>query len=531
MKQITVLPATIPLHMPIAPQARRKVAGYARVSTDQDEQSTSYEAQLDYYAKFIRSHSDWDFVGLYADEGISGLNTKRRDGFNQMIVDALAGKISLIVTKSVSRFARNTVDSLTTIRTLKAHGIEVFFEKENIWTFDSKGELLITLMSSLAQEESRSISENVTWGQRKRMQDGKVSFAYSRFLGYRKGADGLPEIIPEEAEVVRRIYRDFIAGKTVDGIAKALTREGIPTPAGREKWQKKTVESILLNEKYKGEALLQKVFTVDFLTKKVKKNEGEVPQYYVKNSHPGIIDPTEWQLVQDEMKRRKEKAGYHHGLSPFAGKIFCGECGAAYGPKVWHSNDPYRKVIWRCNEKYGRKGKNGEAGAQRCSTPHLTEDEIKEAFCRALGELVEDRERPAEDVRLLRAELADTEGLESKAAGLTAELTSINTQIAALIQQNAATAQDQAVYDHKFNELAGRYQKGQKKLDAVTREIESRAVKARALDAFERELREIDTLSVSFTSSRWNAMVERVDVFPDGQMVFRFVCGREITVQ
>ena len=337
--------------MPITPQARRKVAGYARVSTDQDEQSTSYEAQLDYYTKFIRSHSDWDFVGLYADEGISGLNTKRRDGFNAMIADALAGKISLIVTKSVSRFARNTVDSLTTIRELKAHGIEVFFEKENIWTFDSKGELLITLMSSLAQEESRSISENVTWGQRKRMQDGKVSFAYSRFLGYRKGADGLPEVVPEEAEIVRRIYRDFIAGMTVDRIAKTLTREGIPTPAGREKWQKRTVESILLNEKYKGEALLQKVFTVDFLTKKVKKNEGEVPQYYVKNSHPGIIDPEEWQLVQDEMKRRKEKAGYHHGLSPFAGKIYCGECGSVFGPKVWHSNDPYRKVIWRCNDK------------------------------------------------------------------------------------------------------------------------------------------------------------------------------------
>ena len=446
------------------------------------------------------------------------------------ITDLLEGKIQLIVTKSVSRIARNTVDSLTTIRALKAHGIEVFFEKENIWTFDSKGELLITLMSSLAQEESRSISENVTWGQRKRMQDGKVSFAYSRFLGYRKGADGLPEIIPEEAEVVRRIYRDFIAGKTVDGIAKQLTREGIPTPAGREKWQKKTVESILLNEKYKGEALLQKVFTVDFLTKKVKKNEGEVPQYYVRGSHPGIIDPAEWQLIQDEMKRRKEKAGYHHGLSPFAGKIFCGECGSVFGPKVWHSTDPYRKVIWRCNEKYGRKGKNGEAGAQRCSTPHLTEEEIKEAFCRALGVLVEDRDRLAEDVRLLRAELADTAALESKRDALTAELKAINTQIAALIQQNAATAQNQEVYNRSYAELTARYQKVQKKLTAVQDEVGRRAVKARALDEFERELREIDTLSVSFTSSRWNAMVERVDVFPDGLMSFRFVCGREIVI-
>lgn len=350
-----------------------------------------------------------------------------------------------------------------------------------------------------------------------------MSFAYSRFLGYRKGADGLPEVVPEEAEVVRRIYRDFIAGKTIDGIAKQLTREGVPTPAGKTRWQKRTVESILLNEKYKGEALLQKVFTVDFLTKKVKKNEGEVPQYYVKNSHPGIIDPAEWQLVQDEMKRRKSKEGYHHGMSPFAGKIFCGCCGGAYGPKVWHSNDPYRKVIWRCNEKYGRKG-------ERCTTPHLTEEEIIEAFCRALGVVIEDREKLAEDVRLLRANLADTEALESKAAGLTAELTGINTQIAELIQQNASTPQDQAVYDQKYNELAGRYQKGQKKLDAVTREIESRAVKARALDAFERELLKTESMNVSFSAVRWNAMVERVDVLADGRMVFRFVCGREIVV-
>ena len=273
---------------------------------------------------------------------------------------------------------------------------------------------------------------------------------------------------------------------------------------------------------------MQKVFTVDFLTKKVKKNEGEVPQYYVKGSHPGIIDPEEWQAVQDEMKRRKAKAGYHHGLSPFAGKIYCGECGAPYGPKVWHSNDPYRKVVWRCNSKYERKG---EAGAQRCSTPHLTEDEIKSKFCAALGVLIEDRERLTEDVRLLRAELADTSALEGKAVGLTSELTQINSVSMGVIQQNAATAQDQEVYDQRYSELTGRYVKTQKKLDAVTKEIEARESKARALDEFERELREVDTLSVSFTSSRWNAMVERVDVLSDGRMVFRFVCGREITVQ
>ena len=212
MPNVTVIPATRSLHAKasVSVTDKRSVAGYARVSTDSDEQYTSYEAQVDYYTQYIQAHPDWQFVGVYADEGISGLNTKNRDGFNRMVVDALDGKIDLIVTKSVSRFARNTVDSLTIIRKLKDAGCECFFEKENIYTFDGKGELLLTIMSSLAQEESRSISENVTWGQRKRFADGKVSLPYGHFLGYEKGPDGLPQIVPEEAEIVRDIYRMFI---------------------------------------------------------------------------------------------------------------------------------------------------------------------------------------------------------------------------------------------------------------------------------------------------------------------------------
>lgn len=336
MANITVIPASKTLHskMPLNAQSRRKVAGYARVSTDSEEQLTSYEAQVDYYTKYIRSNPDWEFVDVYTDEGIFATNTRHRDGFNRMIADALAGKIDLIVTKSVSRFARNTVDSLTAVRKLKEHGTEVYFEKEGIYTFDSKGELLITIMSSLAQEESRSISENVTWGQRKRFADGKVSLPYKSFLGYRKGPDGLPEIVPEEAEIVREIYKLFVQGKTVNWIATHLTSKGIPTPRGKEKWQTSTIESILTNEKYKGSALLQKKFTVDFLSKKMKVNEGEVPQYIVDQSHPAIIDPEEWQKVQNEMAVRKAKGKHHNSLSPFSAKIVCGDCGEFYGSKV-----------------------------------------------------------------------------------------------------------------------------------------------------------------------------------------------------
>mgnify|MGYP000797781476 CR=1 FL=1 len=267
-RKITMIPQTINPQTRTAMDTRtkRKVAGYARVSTDYEEQITSYEAQVDYYTNYIQSRDDWEFVKVYTDAGISATNTRHREGFNQMVEDALAGKIDLIITKSVSRFARNTVDSLTTVRKLKEKGIEVYFEKEGIYTLDSKGELLITIMSSLAQEESRSISENVTWGQRKRFADGKVSLPYAHFLGYRKGADGLPEIVPEEAETVRYIYQRFIDGLTPYKIANELTAQGIPTPCGKEKWSASTVKSILTNEKYKGDALLQKKFTVDFLT-------------------------------------------------------------------------------------------------------------------------------------------------------------------------------------------------------------------------------------------------------------------------
>ena len=261
MAKVITIPATRSRYtaVPINSRDKRKVAGYARVSTDHEEQQTSYEAQVDYYTNYINGREDWELVSVYTDEGISGTSTAKREGFNKMVADALDGRIDLIITKSVSRFARNTVDSLTTIRKLKDHKVECYFEKENIWTFDSKGELLLTIMSSLAQEESRSISENVTWGQRKRFADGKVTVPFKRFLGYDRGGDGNLVINEEQAAVVRRIYGMFLQGRSPSAVAKALTKEGIPTPGGKTKWSGSTVRSILTNEKYKGDALLQKV--------------------------------------------------------------------------------------------------------------------------------------------------------------------------------------------------------------------------------------------------------------------------------
>ena len=282
---------------------KKRVAAYARVSSGKDAMLHSLSAQVSYYSDYIQNNG-WEYAGVYADKAITGTKDKR-ESFQKLLAECRNGNVDMVITKSISRFARNTVTLLTTVLELKDAGVEVFFQKENIFTLDSKGELLITIMSSLAQEESRSISENVTWGQRKSFSDGKVKLPYKRFLGYRKGADGTPEIVPEEAEIILRIYSDFISGKAPSTIAKELTRDGILTPGGKTEWEKKVVLSILTNEKYKGAALLQKRYTVDFLQKKTKVNEGEVPQYYVENSHPAIIEPEEWDRVQIELARPK----------------------------------------------------------------------------------------------------------------------------------------------------------------------------------------------------------------------------------
>lgn len=301
--RVMEIPATIKKR---ADEAQtRRAAAYARVSTNHEEQLTSYAEQVGYYTNYIKERPDLEFAGVYTDEGISGTSTKHREGFKRMIADALAGKIDLIITKSVSRFARNTIDSLTTIRLLKEHNVECYFEKENIHTFDSRGELLLTIMAGIAQEESRSISQNCTWGQRKRFADGKVTVPFKRFLGYDRGEDGSLVVNEKEAAIVRKIYEMFLDGATTYAIAKTLTAEHISTPGGKEVWSKNVVKSILTNEKYKGDALLQKVFTVDYLTKKKKKNEGEVTRYYVEGSHKAIIPPEIWERVQAEFERRR----------------------------------------------------------------------------------------------------------------------------------------------------------------------------------------------------------------------------------
>ena len=517
--RVTVVPATRNRFtaMPIANARKRRVAAYARVSTNSDEQKTSYEAQVSYYTDYIREKSDWEFVRVYADRGITGTSTKKREQFNDMIEEALAGKIDLIITKSVSRFARNTVDSLTTIRLLKEHGVEVYFEEQNIYTLDSKGELLLTIMSSLAQEESRNISENVTWGQRKRFADGKVSMPYKHFLGYRKGENGEPEVVPEEAEIVRRIYGLFLKGQTPYGIKTSLEAEGIPTPAGKKTWQTATILSILTNEKYKGDALLQKTFCTDFLTKKMKVNEGEVPQYYVENSHPAIVTDEVFSMVQEEIERRRQAGRQHNGTSCFAGRIFCGCCGEVYGSKVWHSNSKYRRVIWQCNAKF----KDGH----HCTTPHLTEMVIQEKFLQAFNQLVDQRDFIAEDIKIIVDFLTDVKALKSEAADLRNEMEVVTELMKQAIAQNASMAMDQEEYAARYNALAERYQSVADRYKAIEAECVSCTSQRKMLTSFAKQLMDSNEKVAEFTPTLWNAMVEKVTVDADGVLHFTFKNG------
>lgn len=523
-KNVVTIPATVSRFtaVPINSNRKRRVAGYARVSTDHEDQQTSYEAQVDYYTNYIKGREDWEFVSVFTDEGISATSTTKREGFNKMINAALDGRFDLIITKSVSRFARNTVDSLTTIRKLKENKVECYFEKENIWTFDSKGELLLTIMSSLAQEESRSISENVTWGQRKRFADGKVSVPFKRFLGFEKGEDGNLVVNEEQATIVRRIYGMFLQGRSPYAIARVLTEEGVPTPGGKEKWAQGTVKSILTNEKYKGDALLQKVYTVDFLSKKKKVNEGEVPQYYVENNHDAIIEPGIFDAVQKQMAVRHPGKNRQSSVHIFSSKIKCGDCGCWYGAKVWHSNSKYRRTIWQCNHKFD----NGD----KCGTPHFEESKIKELFLKALNILSTEKNEIIANFNAIKETAFTTVDLEIEKSRLQEELNVAAELIHQCINENAHVALDQSEYQARYDALAERFDKTKARLEVVSNAITEKQAKKESIEMFLTELKKQDDVVTEFDENLWYSLVDYVTVFNKEDVRFTFKDGTEIKV-
>ena len=382
----------------VAPKLR--ACAYARVSSDSDQQESSYESQCTHFTNMINEDPMLTFVNLYADEGISGTSLKNRDGFNRMIADCEAGKIDVIYTKSISRFARNTVDCLNAIRKLKALGIAVIFQRENLNTLDTQGEVLITILSSLAQSESQSISDAVSLGVRYRMAEGHGNLNYNRFLGYTK-KDGRLVVVPEEASIVRLIFREYLEGFGTKTIARHLNEAGIKTPTGGDVWRPSTITSMLGNEKYCGDLLLQKYYTEDFLTHKTRKNDGKFPQYYVEDDHAPIVPKAIFYQVQGEVMRRgNDPHRLHLGSSnALAGRLICGRCGRSL--KQYQRPDAALND-WRCRERASTLASNNGSRTGDCGCRIALEREVKSCILDAFNRLPSFREEIVVEMTSIR---------------------------------------------------------------------------------------------------------------------------------
>ena len=518
-QNVTVIPARrkVGSQRTAAQVQKTRVAAYCRVSTDSEEQETSYEAQVQHYTDYIRSRPDWDFVEIYADDGISGTNTKKRDEFNRMIADCEAGKIDMVITKSISRFSRNTLDCLKYTRKLKALNIAVFFEKENINTLDSKGEVLLTIMASLAQQESESLSANVRMGIQYRNQQGKVQVNHNWFLGYTKDAEGNLVIDPEQAEIVRRIYREYLEGASFLQIKRSLEADGIENGAGHKKWHESNIQQILTNEKYIGDALLQKTYTVSVLDKKRSPNNGQRPKYYVEGSHEAIISKDVFMRVQSEIARRANlnpdgKRRVYSSKYALSGMVFCGHCGDIYRRVKWN-NRGCKSTVWRCVSRVLKKDVDFD-----CPARTVKEDVLQGAVVTAVNDAYARRNTV---ISLLKTNIQETvfDDLEAR-------IGAIDEQLAELQQQMIDNSGDNALVEElglQMDNLRGDRQ------DILAEAAERTDLQARMNDmiAF---LEEMSVTVTEYSDAITRRLVEKITIY-DEKIVVELKSGLQIEVE
>ena len=512
-----------------AQHRQKRVAAYCRVSTDREEQLTSYTNQMKVYTEMIASNKEWEFAGLYADEGISGTRADKRPQFQKMIDDCHKGKIDMIITKSVSRFARNTVDCLDYVRSLKEIGVGIYFEEQNIDTLKSDSELYLVIYAGFAQSESESISKNITWSVRKKFEEGTPVFMYKRFLGYRKGADGEPEIVPSEATIVERIFDLYLAGETVDKISKMMQAENYDIPGKTISFSKGMIMNMLSNERYCGDAILQKSVTIDCIEKKRKKNTGEAPMYYVQNNHPAIIDRVTFNKVQEELARRKTKTpGSAKSSITSTGKysryalsdvLICGNCGTRYRRVTWSRNG-VKRIVWRCISRldYGKK---------YCSdSPTIMEDKLQEAIVRAVNNFNE--QDNATYKALMRATISEALGLNGdpeEVDMLERKVEALNNKMLALVNESVSSGDGIEAHESEFMTLSQETELLKQRIAAIQESTAKDNGEQSRLEQIQAIISERESKCMEYDDSIVRQMVECIKVYPGGKLEIIFGGG------
>ena len=439
---VIMIPANPEFAKASAVRRQLRVAAYCRVSTDSEEQLTSYEAQRTYYTDKIMSNPEWTMAGLFADEGITGTSAQKRPEFLRMICQCRQKKIDLILTKSVSRFARNTVDSLKYVRILKELGIAVFFEEQNINTLDADNEMLLTIHSAVSQAESETMSSRVKWGKREAMREGKAIIQYNRLYGYRRGDNNKPEIIPEQAEVVRRIYQQYLTGASLRMIQDTLEGEQVLNVAGKPEWSLNVIRNILTSEKYCGDVLMQKTYISDCISRKTIRNNGQLPKYLLPDHHEAIVDRQTFDAVQAEMARRSagrspSRKNAPTGRTSYASKyalserLVCGECGTLYRRCVWAKRGK-KRTVWRCVSRL-------DYGTKYChNSPSLDEEPLQRAILTAINSVMRNREDMALQIAgAMELQLLSVPGQTISLADIQRRIEMLESQFNALLEQAA----------------------------------------------------------------------------------------------
>ena len=511
---------------------QKRVAAYCRVSTDSEEQLTSYQNQMRVYTEMIAANKEWEFAGLYADEGISGTRADKRPEFQRMIRDCQNGKIDYIITKSVSRFARNTVECLEYVRSLKAQGIGIFFEEQNIDTLKNESELYLVIYAGFAQSESESISKHITWTYRKKFEEGKVSFQYKNFLGYRKGADSQPEIVPEEAAIVERIYEMFLAGQPVKVIAQTLQAEKIEIPGKNLSFSKNMIMNILRNEKYCGDCILQKTVTIDCISKTRKANQGEAPMYIVENNHPAIISREVFNRAQEELIRRQALQAKSDKTSITAtGKyskyaltevLQCAECGSRYRRVTWTAHGR-KKIVWRCISRL-------DYGTKHCKDSITVEEEaLHGAVVRALNRFHAEDESTY--LTLMKATIGEAIGINGGSEEidlLTRRIDTLNKRMLDLVNETVAAGKDVESSEDEFKGISDQIEQLNRRIAAIQENVHKDGSRQARLEEIQNIIAERNANETQYDDSIVRQMIECIKVHSDGRLTIIFGGGYEI---